>query len=188
VVRFINNCRVSLAQALASTARTLHGNKRGWCERSGARRGPAPTSRPTFPAEFLAQAPKIVHQRTGRYQLRQRATLVLLCHEPPLVANTEAAACVHRHPHSVRLWRRRWAHGTVVLEDESGRGPQPRFSPLDHAVVQAIACAVVDETARLLRRPSLGDLPGRACRTLSRPISRSTVWRKRHADALKPWR
>jgi hypothetical protein len=129
LVRFINNCRVSLAQALASTARTLHGNKRGWCERSGARRGPAPTYRPTFPAEFLAQAPKIVHQRTGRYQLRQRATLVLLCHEPPLVANTEAAACVHRHPHSVRLWRRRWAHGTVVLEDESGRDPQPRFSP-----------------------------------------------------------
>jgi hypothetical protein len=129
-----------------------------------------------------------VHQRTGRYQLRQRATLVLLCHEPPLVANTEAAACVHRHPHSVRLWRRRWAHGTVVLEDESGRGPQPRFSPLDHAVVQAIACAVVDETARLLRRPSLGDLPGRACRTLSRPISRSTVWRRLHADAPQPWR
>jgi hypothetical protein len=53
------------------------------------------------------------------------------------------------------------------------------FPPLDHAVVQAIACMVVDETARPLRRPSLGDLPGRACRTLSRPISRSTVWRRR---------
>jgi hypothetical protein len=62
------------------------------------------------------------------------------------------------------------------------------FPPLDHAVIQAIACMVVDETARPLRRPSLGDLPGRACRTLSRPISRSTVWRRLHADALQPWR
>ena len=92
-------------------------------------RGPAPTYRPTFPSEFLAQAQKIVRQRTVRYQLRQRATLVLLFHEQPLVSNTEAAACVYRHPHSVRLWRRRWANGTFVLEDESGRGPQPRFSP-----------------------------------------------------------
>jgi hypothetical protein len=92
------------------------------------------------------------------------------------------------HPTSVRLWRRRWAHGTFVLEDESGWGPQPRVSPLDHAVVKAIACEVVYETARPLSRQALGDVTIRACRTLSRPISRSTVWRMLHADALKPWR
>jgi hypothetical protein len=92
-------------------------------------RGPAPTYRPTFPAEFLAQAKKIVRQRTVRYQLRQRATLVLLFHDQPLMSNTEAAVCVDMHPNSVRLWRRRWANGHFVLEDESGRGPQPRFSP-----------------------------------------------------------
>jgi hypothetical protein len=64
----------------------------------------------------------------------------------------------------------------------------PGFPPLDHAVVNAIACEVVDETASPLSRPSLGELTVRACRTLSRPISRSMVWRLLHADALKPWR
>jgi hypothetical protein len=64
----------------------------------------------------------------------------------------------------------------------------PVFPPLDHAVVKAIACEVVYETARPLSRQSLGDLTVRACRTLSRPISRSTIWRMLHADALKPWR
>lgn len=55
-------------------------------------------------------------------------------------------------------------------------------------MVKAIACEVVYETARPLSRQSLGDLTVRACRTLSRPISRSTVWRMLHAECLKPWR
>jgi hypothetical protein len=92
-------------------------------------RGPAPTYRPAFPLEFVEQANNIVHQRPVRSPLRQRAKLVLLFHHQPLVSNTAAAACVALPPHSVRLWRRRWANGHVVREDESGRGPQPRFSP-----------------------------------------------------------
>jgi hypothetical protein len=64
----------------------------------------------------------------------------------------------------------------------------PVFPPLDHAVVNAIACEVVYETARPLRRQSLGDGTGRACRTRRRPISRSTIWRMLHADARTPWR
>jgi hypothetical protein len=92
-------------------------------------RGPAPTSRPAFPLAFVEQANKTVHQRTVRSQLRQRARLVLLFPHQPRVSNTAAAACVDLPPHSVRLWRRRWANGHFVLEDESGRGPRPRFSP-----------------------------------------------------------
>jgi hypothetical protein len=92
-------------------------------------RGPAPTYRPAFPPEFVEQANKSVHQRTVRSQLRQRASVVRLFHHQPLVSKTVAAACVELHPHAVRLWRRRWANGHLVLEDESGRGPQARFSP-----------------------------------------------------------
>jgi DDE superfamily endonuclease len=55
-------------------------------------------------------------------------------------------------------------------------------------VVKAIACAVVYETDVPLSRQALTDLTARAWRTLGKPISRSTVWRTLHADALKPWR
>ena len=92
-------------------------------------RGPAPIYRPSFPPAFLEQAQKIVRQRTVCHSLWQRATLVLLLHEQPLVSNCEAAAQVHLHPNSVRLWRRRWADGVWSLDDTAGRGPKPRFSP-----------------------------------------------------------
>ena len=129
VVRFTHNCRVSHARVLAYPARTWPGPQRCGGERSAPMRGPPPASRPALPPEFVEQANHIVHPRTVRYQLRPRARLVLLFHHPPLVSHTAAAACVARHPNAVRRWRRRWAHGHCVLEDESGRGPQPRLSP-----------------------------------------------------------
>jgi len=55
-------------------------------------------------------------------------------------------------------------------------------------VVKAIACEVVYATERPLSRQSLADLTARACQALGKSISRSTVWRMLHADALKPWR
>lgn len=93
-------------------------------------RGPLPSYRPAFPATFLEQAAQIVHQRTVQYQLRQRATLVLLLHQQPLVSNIEAAERVQLHLRSVQRWRRRWAQGDFSLEDESGRGRKADFSPL----------------------------------------------------------
>jgi hypothetical protein len=55
-------------------------------------------------------------------------------------------------------------------------------------VVKAIACEVASETARPLSRQSLADLTARACRARGKSISRRTVWRILHPDALKPWR
>jgi hypothetical protein len=55
-------------------------------------------------------------------------------------------------------------------------------------VVKALACEVVYETKMPLSRQSLADVTARACRALRKPISRSTVWRLLHAEALKPWR
>jgi hypothetical protein len=37
-------------------------------------------------------------------------------------------------------------------------------------------------------RQALAEVTARACRALRKPISRRTVWRLLHADALKPWR
>ncbi len=91
--------------------------------------GPRPSFRPEFPPEFLARAQAIIRRRTVRFQLRQRANLVLLLHQQPLLANPEAAARVQLHPNSVRTWRKRWAEGDYTLEDEAGRGRPPVFSP-----------------------------------------------------------
>lgn len=63
----------------------------------------------------------------------------------------------------------------------------PGFPPLDEAVVKSIACELVAHTEQPLSRQSLADLTGRARAALRKPISRSTVWRILHRDALKPW-
>jgi hypothetical protein len=64
--------------------------------------GPSPAYRPNFPDDFVEQARSIVRQRTVAYQLRQRATLVLLLQADPLLSNVQAAAEVHLHPNAVR--------------------------------------------------------------------------------------
>jgi hypothetical protein len=91
--------------------------------------GPAPAYQPVFPPAFLEQAERLVRQRTVAFQLRQRANLVLLLHQQPLLPNTAAAAQVQLHPNSVRLWRQRWTQGNFVLGDNTGRGRKPLFSP-----------------------------------------------------------
>jgi len=53
--------------------------------------------------------------------------------------------------------------------------------------VQAIACEVVCATEQPLSRQSLTDLTQRVRTALSKPISRSSVWRILHSAALKPW-
>jgi hypothetical protein len=64
-----------------------------------------------------------------RFQLRQRAELVLLLHQHPDLSNVEASERIGLHPDSVRHWRRRWAEGDFDLEDRTGRGRKPVFSP-----------------------------------------------------------
>ena len=91
--------------------------------------GPQPFFRPDFPPDFLAPAPAVMRRRTVRFQLRQRASLVLLLHQRPLLPNPEASSRVQLHPNSVRLWRKRWAEGDFTLEDGPGRGRKPDFSP-----------------------------------------------------------
>ena len=91
--------------------------------------GPAPRYRPAFPPEFLHRAAVLAHQRTAPSQLRQRASLVLLLHQQPLLSNAAVASRMSWHPNSVRLWRKRWARGYYTLDDEEGRGRKPHFPP-----------------------------------------------------------
>lgn len=61
------------------------------------------------------------------------------------------------------------------------------FFPLDQAVVKAVACERVAQTKQPISRQSLADVTAQAVKALGKPISRSTVWRILHTDAIKPW-
>ena len=151
-------------------------------------RGPLPSYRPEFSPPFLERAETIAGQRTVSYQLRQRAALGLLLSHQPLVSNSEAAQQVQLQARSVRRWRHRWATGDFSLDDKPGRGRKAAFSPSGHALVKAVACALVAETRQPLSRQSLADVTARVRTVLGTSISRSTVWRILETDAIKPWR
>jgi len=71
-----------------------------------------------------------------------------------------------------------------ITPDEAG---SRLFPPADRAIVIAMACEAVAETELPISRQSVADLTSRARKALGKPISRSTVWRMLHEDAIKPW-
>ena len=79
----------------------------------------------------------------------------------------------------------RWA--SFRCRTNRGAGASRLFFPLDHAVVKAIACEMVFESQVPLSRQSLADITSQARLALGRNISRATVWRILHRDAIKPW-
>ena len=80
------------------------------------------------------------------------------------------------------------ARGNFPWQTPWAEGASPLFPPLDHALVQAVACALVAETKQPLSRQSLADVRARVRKVLGKPISRSTVWRSLDTDAITPWR
>jgi hypothetical protein len=73
---------------------------------------------------------------------------------------------------------------SAIFPDEAERS---LFPPLDRALVTAIACETVAETKQPLSRQSVGDLTRRINAVLVNPLSRTTLWRMLHQDAIKPW-
>ena len=90
--------------------------------------GPVP-ARCTFPDDFVQDALDTVRRRTAAVQVVQRYLLVLLLHERPSLRNEEAADLVGLSPRQVQRWRSRWASGDFSIDDRSGRGRKPAFSP-----------------------------------------------------------
>ena len=73
---------------------------------------------------------------------------------------------------------------SATAADAAGR---PLFPPLDCAWVKALACQSVAESGEPLSRQSLADLARRVQDRIGRPMSRSTICRILHRDAIKPW-
>ena len=78
--------------------------------------------------------------------------------------------------------------GTFPWRTPQDGGASPFFPPLDQALVKAVTCQRVAETTQPLSRQSLADITAQVRNALSKPISRSTVWRILATDAIKPWR
>ena len=57
--------------------------------------GPLLAYRPDFPSDFVEQARRIVQKRAVAYHLRQRAQLVLLLHDDPLLSHHEIKRSFH---------------------------------------------------------------------------------------------
>jgi DDE superfamily endonuclease len=77
--------------------------------------------------------------------------------------------------------------GIFRLRTEQDAAERPIFPPLDQALIRAMACETVAETGLPLSRQSIADLTSRSQKDLGKAISRSTVWRVLHEDAIKPW-
>ena len=95
--------------------------------------GPVP-ARCTFPEDFVQDALDTVGRRTAAVQVVQRYRLALLLHELPSLRNDEAADMVGLSPRQVQRWRSRWASGDFSIDDQSGRGRKPAFSPSGSSV------------------------------------------------------
>jgi hypothetical protein len=144
----------------------------------------APTFCPVLPDDFLRQARFEVRRKTASHQS---------------VTATSLPSCSTR----IHAWVTRWqANVWACRAGRSSVGPRatfpwpmpqdgaarPIFPPLDQAVVKAVACELVAETKPPLSRQALADVTARTQTALGKLISRSTVWRLRATDAIKPWR
>ena len=91
-------------------------------------RGPRPIPC-IFPEYFLQEARETVRRRTAAVQDVQRSRLVLVLHAHSDWGPEEAAQLVGLSARQVQRWRRRWVAGDFSIEDETGRGRKPTFSP-----------------------------------------------------------
>jgi hypothetical protein len=90
---------------------------------------------------------------------------------------------------TVRRWRARFAAGgPAALADRKRSGRPARFTPVQAALVKALACQLPAEAGTPLSRWSCPELAREAvARGIAETISASTVRRRLAADALKPW-
>lgn len=91
--------------------------------------GPSPLYHPIFTLEQIAQAELVTRQLKAPHSHVQRAQLALLLHNEPSLDNASLSLRMGKPILWVRQWRKRWTEEGFSLEDKSGRGRKPVFSP-----------------------------------------------------------
>jgi hypothetical protein len=118
-------------------------------------------------------------------QARQRASIVLLA----ACGHSNARIATDTHVDTVRTGRGRFADGGLpALADRKRTGRPARFAPVQVAEAKAMACQLPAETGTPLSRWSCPELAAElTVRGITDTISASTVRRRLHQDAIKPW-
>ena len=151
--------------------------------------GPAPTYQPTFTPAQLAECQRVARRHSAPQAQVYRARLALLLHGDPTLDNVSAGRRLGKHENWVRYWRRIWATEGFRLADKPGRGRKPTFSPLEVAMVKALACELPARRDQPLSRYSTAELARLVGdRPDAPPMSPSTIWRILDGAALQPWR
>ncbi|MFI9638148.1 IS630 family transposase [Nocardia sp. NPDC051929] len=130
---------------------------------------------------------KLAYSHTAAYQLVVRVRIVL-----DAAGGYSNNAIARRRGvvvDTVRTWRNRYAdHGLDGLKDRHRSGRPPRFTPLQHAEIKALACGLPAETGVPLSRWSSSELAAEAVKSgIVTAISAATIRRILSAAALKPW-
>lgn len=140
-----------------------------------------------FRAEEIDEAQKVALRRNARHAVVERARLVLLLHERPMISSPAAARQLGRSPSWVRKWRRRWATCGFSLQDAPRPGRRPRFADWVRALVIAIACELPSQRGLHLGRHFASSV-WEVIKQEGVTISLRTVQRMLAKDHLKPWR
>lgn len=148
--------------------------------------GVAPNWQPRFSGKQIRAARAVARQRMAPHAHGQRARLACLLYRRPAMPSPDAARRLGQSPGWVAQWRRRWVTAGFTLADARRSGRPRVFTPVERALVIAVAC----------ERPSQRDLPLARHFALSIQavirgegvaMSVRTVQRILAADTLKPW-
>jgi transposase len=116
----------------------------------------------------------------------QRARIVLYASEG--MADTEIAGRLDTTAGIVGKWRRRFFHDRLEgLKDKPRAGCPRRFHAQQVAEVKAVACELPATSGLPLSKFSRVELHRLVVQRGVTDASASTIWRRLHGDAIKPW-
>ena len=149
--------------------------------------GPVPAFRPEFPTDFLDGAVRLCGAERLNFSFGNGPNWSCCYTSIPAYRTLRLGGKSNCTPIRYATGDSVGPTGCFRCRIDLDGAASPRFFPLDHAIVKAIACEMVFESRSPLSRQSLADITSRASEALGKAIGRTTVWRILQADAIKPW-
>jgi transposase len=150
--------------------------------------GPRPKYAITLTPEQEARLQQLSTCYMAPFAIGQRAQIIVLAHRHPQWQNATIAQQLGCSVNTVKRWRQRWQR-TDTLRDAPRAGTRRTFTPLQRALVVALACSTPRQHGKPWQRWSGEKLAQVAVeQQIVEAISPGTVRRWLRADKIKPWR